>query len=126
MAGLHNGRLVDLLRWYLQQDTASVVRQGKVELFFRLAREPAAQSGLPLPGFPAIRLKVRSSSGPRSQSSGRAARPSTQLHLTTTTRLDLNFPTPSHTMSTRKRKQDAEEEEELVALPSDESDEEEE
>lgn len=84
-----------------------------------------AQSFVPLPGFPAIRLKVRSSSGPRSQAwdSQLTLRPSfiLQQHL-----LSTRFPIPHNTMSTRKRKQDAEEEEELVALPSDESEEEEE
>lgn len=78
----------------------------------------------PLAWFPSHRLKVRSSFGPRSQSSGSAACPSIQLHLTTTSTSNTIFSSPQYTMtSTRKRKQD---EEELVALPSDESEEEEE
>lgn len=76
----------------------------------------------PLAWVPSHRLKVRSSFGPRSQSSGRAACSSIQLHLTTTSTSNTAFPSPQYTMSTRKRKQD----EELVALPSDESEEEEE
>jgi hypothetical protein len=78
----------------------------------------------PLAWVPSHRLiKVRSSFGPRSQSSGCAACLSVQLHLTTTFISKTVFHPPRYTMSTRKRKQD---EEELVALPSDESEEEEE